>query len=125
MYINLIIYFLYFSLYRKFFMYRFDHILFSISLYINLIKYIFIFSLYINLIIYFFQFYYIQIYIFFISNFNKGYNIIMNTYIFKINMISLVIKKQGDGLISYEIGHSLVFWTPFEKHNYENIYMRT
>ena len=48
-------------------------------------------------------------------NFKKGYNIIMNTYIFKIIMVPLVIKKkQGDGLISYEIGHSLVFWAVFE-----------
>ena len=44
----------------------------------------------------------------------------MNTYIFKIIMIPLVIKKQGDDLISYEIGHSLVFWTVFE-----NITMNT
>ena len=60
-----------------------------------------------------FQFYYIQIYIFFIYNFKKGYNIIMNTYIFKIILIPLVIKKQGDGLISYEIDHSLVFLAVF------------
>ena len=44
----------------------------------------------------------------------------MNTYIFKIIMIPLVIKKQGDGLISYEIGHSLVFLAVFE-----NIIMNT
>ena len=44
----------------------------------------------------------------------------MNTHIFKIIMIPLVIKKQGDGLISYEIGHILVFWAVFE-----NIIMNT
>ena len=49
----------------------------------------------------------------------------MNTYMFKIIMIPLDRKKQGDGLISYEIDHILVFLAVFLKHNYEYIYMRT
>ena len=44
----------------------------------------------------------------------------MKTYIINIIMIQLVIKKQGDGLNSYELGHSLVFWEVFE-----NIIMKT
>ena len=48
----------------------------------------------------------------------------MNTYIFKLIMIPLIIKKQGDGLNSYELGRSLVFLGSFWKHNYEYIYMR-
>ena len=44
----------------------------------------------------------------------------MKTYILNIIMIPHVIKKQGDGLNSYELGHSLVFWAVFE-----NIIMNT
>ena len=44
----------------------------------------------------------------------------MNTYIFKIIMKPHIIKKQGDGLNSYELGHSLVFGAVFE-----NIIMNT
>ena len=38
----------------------------------------------------------------------------MKTYILNIIMLPLVIKKQGDGLNSYELGHSLVFFALFE-----------
>ena len=44
----------------------------------------------------------------------------MKTYILNIIMLPLVIKKQGDGLNSYGLGHSLVFWEVFE-----NIIMNT
>ena len=48
----------------------------------------------------------------------------MKTYIIKIIIKPHIIKKQGDGLNSYELGHSLVFLGSFWKHNYEYIYMR-
>ena len=44
----------------------------------------------------------------------------MKRYILNKIMIPLVIKKQGDGLNYYELGHSLVFWAVFE-----NIIMNT
>ena len=44
----------------------------------------------------------------------------MKTYIFKLIMKPHIIKKQGDGLNSYELGHSLVFFALFE-----NIIMNT
>ena len=46
-------------------------------------------------------------------NFKNGCNINMKTYILNIIMLPLVIKKQGDGLNSYELGHSLVFLGSF------------
>ena len=50
----------------------------------------------------------------------------MKTYILNIIMIPLVIKKQGDGLNSYELGHSLIFLALFENiimNTYINIYI--
>ena len=38
----------------------------------------------------------------------------VTTYIFKLIMKPHIIKKQGDGLNSYELGHSLVFFALFE-----------
>ena len=38
----------------------------------------------------------------------------MKTYIFKLIMKPHIIKKQGDGLNSYELGHNLVFLGSFE-----------
>ena len=46
----------------------------------------------------------------------------MKTYLLNTIMLPLAIKKQGDGLNSYELGHSLVFFCTFWKPNYEYIY---